>query len=151
MSGKIAVSSPPPRRHRLLPRHPGGAWRQNPAPLAPRFSLGRQKTPRKTGGTTQQAVKGLQKYEAGDEPDDYPRRMVINAIAFAFIVMLTLAGIWLAEPMVILRTNQNCLAAGRKTCPETDLISRDRPSGLGAVDHHERKTPAQTDLTRRGG
>jgi hypothetical protein len=120
----------------------------------PRFSLGRQKTGRKPDGTTQHAVEGLQKYEAGDEPDDYPRRMVINAIAFAFIVMLTLAGIWLAEQMAILRANQNCLAAGRQTCPEADMISRGRRSGLGAVDHREgdrRETPAQTDHTRRGG
>lgn len=120
----------------------------------PRFSMGRQKTGRKPGGTTQHAVEGLQKYQAGDEPDDYPRRMTINVIAFAFIVMLTLAGIWLAEQMALLRQNQNCAFSGRKSCPEIEVHTRDRRSGLGAVDHREgdrRETPAQTDLTRRGG
>ena len=35
-------------------------------------------------------IDDLRQYERGTEPDDYPRRMIINAAAFAFIVVLTL-------------------------------------------------------------
>jgi hypothetical protein len=119
----------------------------------PRLSFGRQKTRSKTRGTVQETVEGLQKYEASGEPDDYPRRMTINLIAFIFIVLLTLAGIWLAEQMALLRKHQNCVFSDRKTCPEIDIHSRDRRSGFGA-NHRERdgrEAPAQTDLTRSGG
>lgn len=119
----------------------------------PRTSLGRQKGRRKPGGAIRETVEGLQKYEGDGEPDDYPRRMIINLIAFVFIVMLTLAGVWLAEQLALLRQNQNCAFSGRKNCPEIDVHTRDRRSGLG-VDHRERdrrEAPAQTDLTRRGG
>jgi hypothetical protein len=120
----------------------------------PRISLERQKGLRKPVGTVRQAVEGLQKYEGSGEPDDYPRRMMINLMAFAFIVMLTLAGIWLAEQMALLRQNQNCVFSGRKNCPEIEVHTRDRRSGLDAVDHGKRdgrEAPAQTNLPRGGG
>jgi len=37
-------------------------------------------------------VEDLRKYESDAEPDDYRRRMIINVIAFTFIVLLTIAG-----------------------------------------------------------
>jgi hypothetical protein len=68
----------------------------------------------------QPAVSDLKKYERSAEPDDYPRRMVINVAAFAFIVALTLAGIWLADQLALLRKHQDCALSGRKNCPDID-------------------------------
>jgi hypothetical protein len=63
----------------------------------------------------------LRKYERSAEPDDYGRRMVINVIAFAFIIMLTLAGIWIADQLALLRKHQDCALSGRRNCTELDL------------------------------
>ena len=98
-------------------------------------------------------VEGLDKYENPGEPDDYAHRMKVNVIAFAFIVLLTLVGVWLAQEMALLRVKQDCALAGRKTCPELDLMTRERRSGLGA-NHRQgdgSQAPVDTDLPRRGG
>ena len=63
-------------------------------------------------------VEDLRKYEDDAEPDDYRRRMIINVIAFAFIVFLTIAGIWLVDQLALLRKQQDCLSFGRKNCAE---------------------------------
>jgi hypothetical protein len=63
-------------------------------------------------------VEDLRKYEDDAEPDDYPRRMTINVIAFTFIVLLTLAGIWLVDQLALWRKQQDCLLSGRKNCTE---------------------------------
>jgi hypothetical protein len=68
------------------------------------------------------AVDDLRKYERGAEPDDYRRRMIINVAAFAFIVVLTLAGIWLAEEFALLQKNQDCAFSGRKNCAHINAI-----------------------------
>ncbi len=70
-------------------------------------------------------VEDLRKYERDAEPDDYARRMIINVAAFAFIVVLTLAGIWLAEQMASLRKHQDCALAGRTNCVDIDTLIRD--------------------------
>jgi hypothetical protein len=98
-------------------------------------------------------VEGLQKYENAGEPDDYAHRMKVNVVAFAFIVLLTVIGVWLAQEMALLRVKQDCALAGRKTCPELDLMTRDRRSGFGA-DHRQgdrSQAPVNTDLPRGGG
>ena len=69
-------------------------------------------------------IDDLRKYERGTEPDDYRRRMIINAAAFAFIVVLTLAGIWLAEQFALLQKNQDCVVSGRKHCTDVDALIR---------------------------
>ena len=66
----------------------------------------------------------LRKYERGTEPDDYRRRMIINAAAFAFIVVLTLAGIWLAEQFAGLQKHQDCAFSGRKDCTDMNAVIR---------------------------
>ena len=50
--------------------------------------------------------------------------MIINAAAFAFIVVLTLAGIWLAEQFALLQKNQDCVVSGRKHCTDVDALIR---------------------------
>jgi hypothetical protein len=71
-------------------------------------------------------VGDLRKYEHNAEPDDYTRRMVINVIAFAFIVMLTLAGIWIADQLALLSKHQDCVFFGRKNCTDVDWNRRGR-------------------------
>ena len=63
-------------------------------------------------------VEDLRKYEEDAEPDDYRRRMTINVIAFTFIVILTVAGIWLVDQLALWRKQQDCLLSGRKNCAE---------------------------------
>lgn len=66
-------------------------------------------------------VAGLHQYEQSGEPDDYPHRMIVNLAAFALILVLTLAGIWLAEQFALLRKHQDCAFTGRKNCGEMEL------------------------------
>jgi hypothetical protein len=89
-----------------------------------RSSLAKREARQKGAGETdvdEAAVADLQKYERSAEPDDYPRRMIINIVAFAFIVVLTLAGIWLADQLALLNKQQNCLLSGRRNCVELDM------------------------------
>ncbi len=89
-------------------------------------SLGKGKSRRDVDQTDvhKAEIDDLRKYERGTEPDDYSRRMVINAAAFAFIVVLTLAGIWLAEQFALLQKNQDCAVSGRKNCTDIDALIR---------------------------
>jgi hypothetical protein len=63
-------------------------------------------------------IADLRRYEQDSGPDDYPRRMMANALAFVFILALTVAGVWLAEQMALLRKTQDCAFVGRKNCAE---------------------------------
>jgi hypothetical protein len=71
-------------------------------------------------------VEDLRKYESDAEPDDYPRRMLVNVVAFVFIVMLTLAGIWIVEQLALLRKNQDCVFFNLKNCSDINAQSRNR-------------------------
>jgi hypothetical protein len=76
---------------------------------------------KRKGETVKPATSGvedLRKYEDDAEPDDYRRRMTINVMAFAFIVILTVAGIWLVDQLALWRKQQDCLSYGRKNCAE---------------------------------
>lgn len=76
----------------------------------------------KHAGPRQQASpRDLTKYESGADADDYRHRMMLNLVAFAVIVVLTAAGIWLAEAMSALRKNQDCALAGRRACAPAEL------------------------------
>jgi hypothetical protein len=86
-----------------------------------------ERKPRKDVGQTdvhKAEIDDLRKYERGTEADDYRRRMIINAAAFAFILVLTLAGIWLAEQFALLRKNQDCAFSGRKNCTDINALIR---------------------------
>jgi hypothetical protein len=77
-------------------------------------------------GDEKAAIGDLSEYERGTEADDYPRRMIVNTLAFAFIVALTLAGVWIAETMAMLKKNQDCALAGRRDCANIGAEARDR-------------------------
>ena len=61
-------------------------------------------------------VDDLAKYERGNETDDYRHRMIVNAVAFVFVMALIGAGLWLADTMAQLRRNQDCVLSGRRNC-----------------------------------
>jgi hypothetical protein len=46
-------------------------------------------------------VPDLTKYECPQSDDEYRHRMMMNAIAFVFTSLLVLAGVWLANNMMV--------------------------------------------------
>jgi hypothetical protein len=90
-----------------------------------RRSFGKSK-PRAASGQHEAPVADLGKYEQAGDPDDYGRRMMINVAAFAVIVLLTLAGIWLAEQLALLRKHSDCALLSYRYCADFDVPSRNR-------------------------
>jgi hypothetical protein len=66
----------------------------------------------------------LAKYARGGEPDDYRHRMMVNAAAFLFVILLIGVGLWLADTMAQLRRNQDCVLSGRRNCVPVE-VNRD--------------------------
>jgi len=66
-------------------------------------------------------LEDLGKYERSDEGDDYRHRMITNVIALVFIVMLVIAGLWIANKMAEMRKNQDCVLSGRRGCSPVDV------------------------------
>jgi len=91
-----------------------------------RLSPATGKRPKHVGKLAKARIADLRKYEQGAEPDDYPHRMAINAVAFAFMVLLTCAGIWLAEQLALSHKQQDCVFSGRKNCVDVDAQIRNR-------------------------
>lgn len=67
----------------------------------------------------------LAKYERGENPDDYRHRMVVNVVAFVFVIGLIAAGLWLADTMAAMRKNQDCVLSGRRGCTPVE-VTKDR-------------------------
>jgi len=87
-------------------------------------------TPAPAGGHgASSPVSDLAKFERTQEQDDYRHRMIVNAVALAFTVVLAAAGIWIAESMAVIRKNQDCVLMGRKSCTPVQLPAGDRWSG----------------------
>lgn len=70
-------------------------------------------------------VEDLAKYQRDESADDYRHRMIVNVAAFAFVVALVGAGLWLADTMAAMRKNQDCVLSGRRGCTPVD-IPKDR-------------------------
>jgi hypothetical protein len=66
-------------------------------------------------------VPDLAQYERGEGTDDYRHRMVVNIVAFLFIIALILAGYWLADTMARMRKNQDCVLSGRRGCTPVEV------------------------------
>jgi hypothetical protein len=47
------------------------------------------------------SVPDLAEYECPESDDEYRHRMIINALAFVFTSVLVLAGLWLANNMMV--------------------------------------------------
>jgi hypothetical protein len=67
-------------------------------------------------------VADLAKYERGDGRDDYRHRMIVNVLAFLFVIALIGAGLWLADTMARMRKNQDCVLSGRRGCTPVEVI-----------------------------
>jgi hypothetical protein len=61
-------------------------------------------------------VEDLAKYQHSEGDDDYRHRMLINAAAFLFVLVLMAIGLWLAETMAEMRRHQDCALTGRNNC-----------------------------------
>jgi len=71
-------------------------------------------------------VDDLAKYERDETPDDYHQRMIVNVIAFVFIVGLIGGGIWVADTMAKMRKDQDCALSGRRGCSPIEVEHKDR-------------------------
>jgi hypothetical protein len=76
-------------------------------------------------------VASMTQYERANEGDDFRHRMTVNGLAFVLIVMLTAAGVWLADSLAALRKTQDCALAGRPNCA---MIDFNRPPAPAARD-----------------
>jgi hypothetical protein len=85
----------------------GWAWSPPPEPTTP--------------------VDDLAKYERGDAVDDYRHRMIMNVLALAVTLLLIVAGIWLTNMLVQIRTQQDCFLSGRRNCFPIEVPSRRAP------------------------
>ena len=81
------------KEHRVIKFRRGGSGAQSSAPSP---------------------VEDLTKYERNEATDDYRHRMIVNTAAFFVVVALIGAGIWLADTMAAMRTNQDCVLSGRR-------------------------------------
>ena len=66
-------------------------------------------------------VEDLAKYERSEGPDDYRHRMLINAAALVFVVVLMGVGLWIADTMAEMRKNQDCVLSGREDCTPVEV------------------------------
>jgi hypothetical protein len=66
-------------------------------------------------------VEDLAKFERGKGADDYRHRMMVNIAAFAVVLALIGAGIWLADTMAQMRKNQDCVLSGRRGCTPVEV------------------------------
>lgn len=71
-------------------------------------------------------VDDLRRFEVPETREEYRQRMVTNAAGLAVIVLLILAGVWIADMMASMRKNQDCVLSGRRGCTpvETPLPQR---------------------------
>ena len=58
----------------------------------------------------------LTRYQQSREKDDYRHRMMTNSLAFVFLVLLVVGGIWIADTMAAMRKHQDCVLSGRRGC-----------------------------------
>jgi hypothetical protein len=70
-------------------------------------------------------VESLAKYERSEDSDDYRHRMIVNVAVFVFVIGLIGAALWLADTMVAMRKNQDCVLSGRRGCTPVE-VSKDR-------------------------
>ena len=92
-------------------------------PLRPRL-LRRAKRP---SGVPRPAIEDIGKYEDGGREDDYRHRMLMNVLGFLTCAILVAAGVWIANAIAELRSNQDCVFSGRHDCAHIDVPSRVRP------------------------
>jgi hypothetical protein len=68
----------------------------------------------------QPQIGDLDRYPQTEEADDYRHRMLTNIAGVAVVVVLIIAGIWIADTMASMRKNQDCVLSGRRGCTPVD-------------------------------
>jgi hypothetical protein len=67
-------------------------------------------------------VPDLKKFESEpEEPGEYRHRMLMNALALAFTMLLVAGGIWIADYMGHVRKDQDCVLMGRPGCTPVNV------------------------------
>jgi hypothetical protein len=96
-----------------MPDHPSSTTKDDRV-----VSIHTSRRYRPAGGRqeTQPPSGDLNRYERSGEPDDFRHRMMVNAIAFLFVIGLVLAGVWLADTMTTMRKTQDCVLSGKRGC-----------------------------------
>lgn len=59
--------------------------------------------------------------EREDEPVNYARRMLMNAIAIAVVGVLIGVGVWLADTIALMERDQDCVLQGRRNCAPIEV------------------------------
>jgi hypothetical protein len=59
--------------------------------------------------------------EREDEPINYARRMLMNAIAIAVVGVLIGVGVWLADTIAQMERDQDCVLQGRRNCAPIEV------------------------------
>ena len=96
-------------------------------------------------------VPDLKKFESEpDEPDDYRHRMLMNALALGFTVLLVAGGIWIADVMAHMRKDQDCVLMGRPGCTPVEraaaaALTAVRYPSCADADRHRRE-PGEAEL-----
>jgi hypothetical protein len=69
----------------------------------------------------------LAQYERDPEEEEeninYPRRMLMNAIAAAVVTILIGVGVWLADTIAEMERNQDCVLQGRQNCAPIEIAA----------------------------
>jgi hypothetical protein len=66
-------------------------------------------------------VPDLSKYERGEGADDYRHRMIVNIVAFVFVLGLIGAAVWVADRMAQIGRDQDCVLSGRRGCTPVEF------------------------------
>ena len=105
-------SSPSESERHILPfRRPGGAT----------AGLSDPRPTRDEDSAAASPVEGLGKYERNSGEDDYRHRMLMNVLAFGLVVLLVVAGVWIADRIALMRKNQDCVLSGRRGCTPVEV------------------------------
>lgn len=85
-------------------------------PFPPRPPRGAPERPETPFSDSETVVADLRRYQRAREEEDYRHRMVVNALALAFCIVLAIAGVWLANEIAEMKRIEDCVLAGRTAC-----------------------------------
>jgi hypothetical protein len=63
----------------------------------------------------------LAQYAHEDDNDNYRHRMLMNVIALAVVAMLVGVGVWIADTIAELGSDQDCVMQGRQNCAPIEV------------------------------
>jgi len=68
----------------------------------------------------------LEQFARSEEPDDFKHRMLMNLLAFGFVALLVIAGVWLANSLAAMRKDQDCVLSGKRGCTPVETPVKTR-------------------------